>query len=284
MSLGLRSYNEAENIDFDDITIDLADFYLGARTKFRNNSYISTIYTDSRKKLPEVSGSGVWDLGFMKCFGLRSTLKNIQYVSFAFNSSLYPNGIRPSVNLHTVIGVHLPNQLSLVGNSFKYAWPKRNERREHTMEFSLQQIDILKRRNKRNDPCISDDFNFDQILWDDGLERIGCKTPYHRTHKNLKICYSKEKIEKAIFDNNNSEKPMKPCTSASTLTFAYSEYDLILNGPDRFYISFIYPKLYKEIKMIQAIELQTVIRNAGGYIGLFLGEIKLNLFELISIL
>ena len=98
------------------------------------------------------------------------------------------------------------------------------------MEFSLQQIDIVKRRNKRNDPCISDDFNFDQLIWDDSLEKIGCKTPYHKTDKNLKICDSKEKIKQARFDINNSEKPMKPCTSASTLTFAYSEYDLIKEG------------------------------------------------------
>ena len=172
----------------------------------------------------------------------------------------------------------------MVGNSFRYAWPKRNERIEHTMEFSLQQIDILKRRNKRNDPCIPDDVNFDQIFWDDDLKKIGCKAPYHRTSKNLKICESKEKIKEARFDFDNSEKAKRPCTSASTLTFAYSEYDLNQEGPDWFYISFIYPKLYKEIKMVQAIDLQTVVGNAGGYIGLFLGEIKLNLLKLISIL
>ena len=164
MSLGLSSYNGAENIDFDDVTIDLADFYLGDAFKFQNGSDMEKIDSDFRKDFPHETGSFAWDLGFMKCFGLRSKFTNIQYVSFAFNSSFYPNGIRPSLNLHTAVGVHLPNQLSMVGNSFMYAWPKRNERREHTMEFSLQQIDILKRRNKRNDPCISDDFNFDQII------------------------------------------------------------------------------------------------------------------------
>ena len=151
------------------------------------------------------------------------------------------------------------------------------------MDFSLQQIDILKRRNKRNDPCISDDFNFDQIIWDEDLEKIGCKTPYHRTNKPLKICESKEKINEARFNIDDSENATKPCTSASTLTFAYSEYDLNQEGPDWFYITFIYPKLYKEIRMVQAIDLQTVIGNAGGYIGLFLGEMILNLLKLIWI-
>ena len=97
MSLGLTSYNGAENIDFDDVTIDLADFYLGGSVKFKNGSEIVSFYSDFLRELPEVSGSGVWDLVFMKCFGLKSKFTNIQYVAFAFNSSLYPNGIRPSL-------------------------------------------------------------------------------------------------------------------------------------------------------------------------------------------
>ena len=42
------------------------------------------------------------------------------------------------------------------------------------MSFNLQQMDILKRRNKRTDPCLSDDMNFDQIILDDYLEKVGC--------------------------------------------------------------------------------------------------------------
>ena len=36
---------------------------------------------------------------------------------------------------------------------------------------------------------------------------------------------------------------------------------------------FYYPKKFKEIKMVRAVNIQTVIGNAGGYVGLFLGKI-----------
>ena len=41
----------------------------------------------------------------------------------------------------------------------------RNERKEHIMSFNLLQVEILKRRNKAKDPCISDDLNFDQTIF-----------------------------------------------------------------------------------------------------------------------
>ena len=145
------------------------------------------------------------------------------------------------------------------------------------MDFSLQQIDILKRRNKQNDPCISDDFNFDQIILDDHLEKMGCKTFYHRTNKSLQLCSLKNELKEASLDTLEHEKTMKACTSISSLIFTYDETDETDNNGSVshwFWVGIDYPNQFREIKMIQAIDLQTVIGNAGGYIGLFLGKIN----------
>ena len=79
-----------------------------------------------------------------------------------------------------------------------------------------------------------------------------------------------------------SEKTKKACTSISSLTFTYDEADMVSDGfftdgfgSDWFRVGLDYPNQYREIKMIQAIDFQTVIGNAGGYIGLFLGKIIL---------
>ena len=131
---------------------------------------------------------------------------------------------------------------------------------------------------------MSDDINIDQMLLDDHLKTVGCKAPYHRTNKSMEMCDSKEKISEANFDLSERERPIKPCTSSSTITFSYDEYEANKNEPDWFHVILTYPNQYKEIKMVQAIDLQTVIGNAGGYVGLFLGKIISVLFNYVEIL
>ena len=284
--LGSTSYNGVKKIDFDDVTIDFADFYLGDRVRLNNR----TQKQSSNKKFilgsPEVTFSGFRLDAFIKCLGLKPTFKNVEYVAFELNSTIYPNGVRPSsmaLSMTWVI-LHLPNQLSLAWSSDKYTWQKRIEKKEYLMVFKLQQIEILKRRDKRRDPCVPDDINFDQMLIDYHLKRVGCKAPYHKTNKDMEICDTKEKISQANFDLTGRERPIKPCSSAPTIIFSYDEYEYNFKGPEWFHVILQYPNQYKETKMVQAIDLQTVIGNAGGYIGLFLGRINSVLFNSLGII
>ena len=68
----------------------------------------------------------------------------------------------------------------------------------------------------------------------------------------------------------------KACTSAEIITYTYEEYDTNKNGSDWVWFVIDYPKKFKEIKMVKAVNFQTVIGNAGGYVGLFLGTIISN--------
>ena len=267
---GSTSYNGANSIVFDDVTRNLADFHLGEGVGLSNGTIIEDIHPDY-PGLPQVTYAGFRNKNFIKCFGLQAKFKNLDYMFFGFNSSLYPNGIRPTSKRSTWVILHLPNQISLSWSSGKNSWPKRYEKKEYYMVFKLQQIDILKRRNKRKYPCLSDDLDFDQVVLDDYLEKVGCKAPYQRTNKSFKICASKEKIAEANSNHIRGENPIKPCTSASSMIFSYDENDYKSNRSDVFNILLFYPNQYREIRMVQAIDLQTVIGNAGGYIGLFLG-------------
>ena len=129
---------------------------------------------ESYEEILQVTYSGFFAEHFMKCFGLKFKFTNILLLLLNFNSSLYPDGIRPPFQLSTAVVLHLPNQLSLARNYFKFPWSKRNEKKEHWIAFSLQQIDLFIQRNKRNYLC-TDDLNFDQIILDDHLQEIGCK-------------------------------------------------------------------------------------------------------------
>ena len=265
--LGKSYSKEMKDINFDDVTLNLADFYLGSNIKFRNSTKWHQLF-----ELPRVTYSGFRGT-FLKCFGLQSNFTNIDIIFFNFNSSLYPDGIRPYSKPFISVLLHIPYQLSSAGSSIKGSWPKIFEKKGYAMVFNLQQLEVLKRRNKRNDPCVPNELNFDQIILDDHLEKLGCKAPYHKSDKSLEVCDSKEDMEIANFDLLGSDKPKKACTSASIITFRYDENDIDDN--DSFYVVVKYPNQYKEIVMIRAVDLQTVIGNAGGYIGLFLGKIIL---------
>ena len=267
--MGIRFRKEMNDINFDNVTRNLADFYNATIIKFRNGSQLHRFY-----ELPQVTYIGFRDRPasnkIFKCFGLKSNFTNIEWIRFRFNSRLYPGGIRPSSKPpFMLIAVHLPNQISLTGSFTKERWPERNKKKGHLMRFMMQQLEVLNRRNKRNDPCVPDELDFDGIILEQYLEEIGCKPPYHRTDKSLKVCDSEEKMKETSEDLIGKEKPRKACTSATTLTFTYDEID---NNRNEFFdVQLSYPHKLKEVVMVRAVDLQTVIGNADGYIGLFLG-------------
>ena len=64
----------------------------------------------------------------------------------------------------------------------------------------------------------------------------------------------------------------KACTSLEGVIYRYEETNLvyrIIQSP--FWVGMKLPTSFKEITMVKAVDIQTVIGNAGGYVGLFLG-------------
>ena len=88
-------------------------------------------------------------------------------------------------------------------------------------------------------------------------------------------------LGKASFDLIGNDKLKKACTSASIITFTYDENDNAQK--DTFVVYIAYPSHYKEVVMVQTVDLQTAIGAAGGYIGLFVGKIIWISFKLIII-
>ena len=269
------AYNGTEKIDFKNVTRNLTDFFLGDGIHFQDGSFQRGIFPNFLNNLPLATYSGYLSPLFLQCFGLSTGYTNVSSTFFRFNSSVFPNGIRSNSQLLAVF--HLPNKISITGNSFKVIWPKRDKKQEFVMLFTLQQIEILKRRNRRDSPCLSDEVNFDQIDLDDHLERVGCRAPYQKTRKQLKICNSMDDLHDATSYQIQTRKSNTPCTSASTITHSFDEQDIDVMGSDWFHVQIMYPNQYKEIVMVKAVDLQTAIGNAGGYIGLFLGDKTLNI-------
>ena len=264
---GNGTYEEAKNVSFEDVSYDLADFYLGDLIRYRNGSE-----TEGTLSIPKVTYSGSIGRPFIKCFGLNSQIANLEFALFSFNTSMFPNGVRPSKRGALFVYFHLPNQLVLAGSYGKFTWPKRNTTKEYVMYFKMQQVEILRRRNKRNDPCLPDTKSYDQMIFDDRANGVGCKAPFQNTTKSLPFCKSAEEMKKAFVDIMAQDKQIKACTSLADITFTYDEFGFEHEDDDWFHVAITYPHQYKEIVMVRAVDIETVIANISGYIGLFLGK------------
>ena len=288
---GDQFYSGIDNIDFDNVTKDLADFYITDVIVFRNGTFQVGTYPNFVNGLPQVTFAGFIGPYFVKCFGIRSSYSNIKYGTFALNSSIFPNGIRPTTGF--MANFHLPNILSMSWIFAKSTWPIRKDKRPYVMIFSLQQVDVLKRRRKRTQSCASNAFNYDELALEEHLNEVGCRAPYQKTDKDWKICSSKENMKKAKIDLMGETKKEKACTSAASIVFAYDEETYAGNidayvsehfqgveddddfDQNWFLIQIQYPDEYKQIKMVKAVDIHSAIGNSGGYIGLFLGNVFL---------
>lgn len=271
---GDRFYPGIEDIDFDDVTLNLKDFYLGSHVKFRNGTQVRGSKPNTLNNFPEVTYAGVQgNKGYagelVKCFGLQFEYTGIDFVGFGFNQSIFANKTRNNF-MNTFI--HLPNKIVMSVISEKGDWKERPEKKEYIMNFIVKQLKVLRRRNKKFHPCIPDDQNYDLIILNDHLQKAGCAPPYQKTKSYKNICKSKEEMKKANFDFMSNLNLIEACTVATTILYDYQEIDYKLNNPDWFNIYIQFPSQYEEIVMVQAVDIHSALGNSGGYIGLFLGK------------
>jgi hypothetical protein len=83
-------------------------------------------------------------------------------------------------------------------------------------------------------------------------------------------------MKQTVVNLNSTENIYKnlgpACTSIEDIRYTFDETDVDWWGNDWFWISITLPKSFKEISQVRAVDIQTVIGNAGGYVGLFLGR------------
>ena len=93
----------------------------------------------------------------------------------------------------------MKGQFVLSENTRKDTWPAGKN--ITTMRFNLNQMEILKRRSKRKESCISNHVNYDEETLREHLEKLGCRTPYQTTQKHLPICQAKKDLKAADYFN-----------------------------------------------------------------------------------
>ena len=140
------------------------------------------------------------------------------------------------------------------------------------MSFILQEVEILKRRNKGSQSCIPDKINYDEAILDYHRKQVGYKARHQKTIRNWTVCLSQEEIKEAHLDLQKIDRPKLACNSAETITFIFQECEMNWKGTEWFHINIMFPDRFKEIKMVKAVDIYSAIGNLVGYVGLLLGN------------
>ena len=283
-----RSFNKHMiDIDFDKISIDITEYLIDACLK---NSFQG----DCVKFEPKISL--FFEPGFLvKCFSIHNPPGvNIVYIESRLNTSVFPNSIRPE-KWGFIVRFPLSNQ-NLRSAKITYGeWKSRqNMSNGYTMNFYVRNVQIIKRRNKKVKPCYQWN-KYDYLIVQDLSKKVSCKPVYWHNLSEQPICTSKEDLKyfeesfyKRYFGSEDTATYIPPCIEIADMQIEYDdiepiekkkvdEYDIDGEGvmsksSDWFKVRLWFrTNDFIEIKQIKAYEIQSLIGNTAGVIGIYLG-------------
>ena len=141
--------------------------------------------------------------------------------------------------------------------------------------FKVTTVELLKRRNKRSEPCSIEWKELDDWILKQHIEDIGCRAPYIKAYENFPVCDTQVKMKQSIVKwPDATYKYPTPCEGASNIGFKF--YDVPFPGhifnPSSLMISVSYTNKIKIISQSRLIDGQALIGYIGGYVGLLLGK------------
>ena len=207
---------------------------------------------------------------FGTCFEMKVKLKFARYVRFVILGfkKEFESIIRKKEG--AFVRFSYPGQLFQDFVADQFIWQNPNDTNK-TIDFKMDSMELLRRRNKANKECLEDSTNHDKLWLKHVIQKTGCKLPYHNLQADVPICEDYDKL--AVFDLFKflrQEFPL-PCEETPHVSFKVVKNGLL--GKYGLYPMLIaYPKKIKIITQQQAIDIHALIGNIGGYIGLFLGK------------
>ena len=281
-----------QKIAFYNVTLDLFEHLTHYNIRMRDeNKTKPYLLCPTRQKCPFVkfknSFNGFWMDAFYRCFGVeikKHFTKKIKELDLYFNSLSLANSlteIQESIGLQTVVSVtfNYPQQMLKASEVRKNIWNQPNENRVYT-QFKITSMEVLKRRNKRNAPCLLDWMHFDDVVLKKHLEGVGCRAPY--LNSDTPQCTSKEKMSESLYEMTKVRRKYvpAPCQEMSNIESTFEPLEFLnenqLNNTtptNILNLKIVYPNRIKRVTQSQSIDIQALIGNIGGYLGLFLGKV-----------
>ena len=274
--------NISENIEYQNISLDLNDYFISGRENWFNGSTFRNISLS----IDHVNTfNGFYHAAFMKCFSIR--IKNRKYHYIKRLLLFYDKGklIRDWKNFDVgpegpeiAYSLHYPGQFLLGNGIFKKAM-------DMPKVHLIQEIEFMRRRSRHKRKCYSESIPYDTKIFDYHASRTGCRPPYLRTETSAPLCETKEMMKESKFQYAGIKSMDYPvaCQIISKMRmqqYGGTRYWFIWRDSKQFpfnstlTLEIEFPERITIITMSKEIDIHTLIGNIGGYIGLFLGNAK----------
>ena len=270
-------------IEFEHVTKRIEDYILFYHVVWKN--YTESVYKDTSSlpafiKKPTQSYAGVGPGGtIIKCYGIQIPM-NARSFALQLKSDIFPGGIR-EVSNGLAVSFHYPNQLLRSLDNIVASWPTQIQSQNQSLEMVLKmnafEVTIL--RNSRHHQCTENWKDYDIEVGRKYFGKIGCRPVYDIWNLSYPLCNSSEKMTMAgsVAVSENIE----PCQSANEILFEHVDLyhpvsDTFRNDTFLVKVDMKFSK-FKVIEQKKAYELQTLMGNGGGYIGLLLGIYQIHI-------
>ena len=213
--------------------------------------------------------------------------RTIHSFGIIYQNDIFPNATRPSRYGFGVI-LHYPRQLSRADfGTYEWKSQEENPPKQFTMRYKIENTMVLKRRNKATSPCNEYWKEDDNIIYNKIFDRVGCKPPYWKldgSGETFKDCTTETELgeiyNEAITIKTSLRHP-PPCQQLEKMIYIYDEFNWLVdnwivdgtNSTERVFEILLefFDGTYMAIQQAKAYDGQSLVGNAGGYIGLFLG-------------
>ena len=318
---GRKWNDQMANIDYDDYTIDLQNYLTKIKVEERGvKKQVLYEWTSTNTRLDEKDyGSEKSPLYISyrsdkdKCFTVdidqdvvkRTKAKTIRAIIFEF-SNMDTSNIGKSIMIN--IFIHYPRQLFRSLPTYKIKSSKMaplEPKKRWVDEIKISNMVIIRRRNTWKEPCDEQWKQYDENILKAIAESVGCKPQFWKLeYGTIEICDSKEKMKESLIppaynlDSNLLERFPPPCNQLQVLTHEtatternMTTYGTMTTGRKSNYHGsnvtrnieiFFNLKYYQEVLQVQDFDFASLIGNAGGYIGMFLGVALWQLPEILG--
>ena len=211
-------------VDYDEVTVSLAKNLLGSYFVTQDNKkreWVPVYYTSFRSSK-------------RKCFTIDAPYIDkelLYYFAMDINNDIFPNGRRSATNEISTY-LHYPGQRLKSYYTLNFNWESReNKPKNYKMEFNINNINVISRRNKAQESCVKDWRNYDEFVMRTMMTKSGCHPPQWRetfawnTSLDLPLCQNTSQMK--IFAEQPTiakiESLMPPCRSIDRLHYHYHE-------------------------------------------------------------
>ena len=252
------------DVDYDDVTLNLVDNLMAETTEFADGSRNFYVYKKFAERMQQVEGKESFHNGYtggnrvytsrrtfnQKCLTIDIPFKQgklVQSHSILLNNKLFVSKRRPK-QYGFDVSFHYPNQI-MRQTIKKYSWTnvatllnKTCEedgimslacklaywRFSYNMNFDVDLVSVIERRNTGKHPCLEDWKHDTTALKTKISEDIKCQPRHWKLSSNLTICRDKTQMKMAILQEENLGI-MPSCNTIERYAFTYSEQPGLLN-------------------------------------------------------